>query len=152
MNKAPSFNTTDNLGNQQSLDTYQGSYVLLYFYPKDNTPGCTLEALGFQERHTAFLEKQCTILGISKDSKESHQKFCDKYNLDFPLLLDTDGAIAEAYGVLKEKSMFGKKYLGINRESFLINPEGYIEHHWEQVNPITHPQEVLEYLNKKHPK
>ncbi len=149
MNKAPSFNTLDNLGNQQSLTKYLGQYVLLYFYPKDSTPGCTIEALGFQERYSDFLDNQCEILGISKDTKESHQKFCDTHKLTFPLLLDPEGNIAEAYGVLKEKSMFGKKYIGINRESFLINPEGNIEMHWPKVNPLSHPQEVLDYLNKK---
>lgn len=146
---AASFNTTDHKGNPQSLNQYQGQHLLLYFYPKDDTPGCTTEALGFQERYKDFILRNCQVLGVSKDSQQSHEKFCDKHGIEFPLLLDTDTKIAEAYGVLKEKSMFGKKYIGINRESFLIDPEGNIEKHFKKVNPLKHPQEVLDYLDSK---
>lgn len=145
---APSFSTTDHTGNEQSLDKYKGQNLLIYFYPKDMTPGCTVEAQGFQDLYRDFVLSNTQILAVSKDSQQSHEKFCEKHGLEFPLLMDTNGAIAEKYGVWKEKSMFGKKYMGISRESFLVNGKGMIVKHWEKVNPMTHPQEVLEYINK----
>lgn len=144
--QAPIFTTTDSQGNEIHLKNYLGQRILIYFYPKDMTPGCTTEALGFQDLYTEFKKYNTEILAVSKDSQKSHQKFCDKHGLTFPVLMDTDGKITESYGVWKEKSMFGKKYMGISRESFLIDENGIIIKHWNTVNPAKHPQEVLEYL------
>ncbi len=146
---APTFSTSDHRGNQQNLDQYKGQKVLLYFYPKDMTPGCSVEAQGFQERYKEFVLNNTQILAVSRDNKESHKKFCDTYGIEFPLLMDTDGVIAESYGVWKEKSMFGKSYMGISRESFLIDENGIIIKHWDKVNPVKHPQEVLDLINGK---
>lgn len=145
---APSFTTTDHNGKEQTLSQYKGQNVLLYFYPKDMTPGCTTEALGFQDLYKDFVLSNTQILAVSKDSQQAHEKFCEKHGLEFPLLMDTDGKISQRYGVWKEKSMFGKKYMGISRESFLIDSNGILVKHWEKVDPLTHPQEVLEYVNK----
>jgi peroxiredoxin Q/BCP len=146
--QAPAFETTDHRGNKQSIEQYKGQKVLLYFYPKDMTPGCTIEAQGFQERYKEFVMNNTQILAVSKDSKSSHEKFCQKEGIEFPLLMDTEGSIAEKYGVWKEKSMFGKKYMGISRESFLIDEAGVVVKHWDKVKPISHPQEVLDYINQ----
>ena len=144
--KAPQFTTTDHNGQNIILKDYIGKRVLLYFYPKDMTPGCTTEALGFQDLYKAFKNNNTEIFAVSKDSESSHQKFCDKHGLEFPLLMDTNGSIAESYGVWKEKSMFGKKYMGIARESFLIDETGLVIKHWKTVKPATHPKEVLDYI------
>lgn len=144
--KAPTFKLPDQLGNIRTLDEFKGNYVLLYFYPKDMTPGCTVEAQGFQDLHTKFKKQNTVIIGISKDSIEQHQKFCDKEKLDIILLSDTETSMIQKYGVWKEKSMFGKKYMGISRESFLVDPKGIIINHWKKVNPINHPKQVLEYV------
>ena len=149
MKQAPKFNTNDHLGNPQNLEKYKDQKVLIYFYPKDMTPGCTIEAQGFQDLDKEFMLSNTHILGVSKDNEASHQKFCDKHGIEFPLLMDTDTKIAQTYGVIKEKSMFGKKYMGISRESFLINEQGNIEKHWDKVQPLTHPQEVLDYINSQ---
>lgn len=146
--QAPQFNAIDQTGKEHDLKDYQGKKVLLYFYPKDDTPGCTTEALGFQETYDEFKKHNTEILAVSRDSQSSHQSFCEKHGLEFPLLVDDKGNITESYGVWKEKSMFGKKYMGISRESFLINEEGIIEKHWEKVKPAKHPQEVLDYLSQ----
>ncbi|MFT6361214.1 MAG: peroxiredoxin Q/BCP [Candidatus Paceibacteria bacterium] len=144
--QAPTITTTDHAGNTINLSQYRGQKVFLYFYPKDMTPGCTTEALGFQDLYKEFKKENTEILAVSKDSQSSHQKFCDKHGLNFPILMDEDTKIAEDYGVWKEKSMFGKTYMGISRESFLINEEGVILKHWDKVKPAVHPQEVLEYI------
>ena len=143
---APLFTTTDHTGKNQSLQQYIGQKVLLYFYPKDMTSGCTLEAQGFQDLYKEFVLNNTQILALSGDSQDSHQKFCDEYGLGFPLLMDIDGKISNDYGVWKEKSMFGKKYMGISRESFLINEKGIVIKHWDKVTPSEHPQEVLKFI------
>ena len=144
--KAPTFTTIDQHGNQVSLANFQGKRVLLYFYPKDMTSGCTVEANGFQDLYDEFKKVNTDILAVSRDSQESHQKFCQKEGLTFSLLVDENGSITEAYGVWKEKSMYGKTYMGISRESFLIDESGTIIKHWDTVKPAHHPQEVLDYL------
>lgn len=146
---APQFHATDQEGKDHALSDYKGKNLLLYFYPKDMTPGCTTEALGFQERYRDFILLNTHILGVSRDSASSHQKFCEKEGLTFPLLVDIEGTISKAYEVWKEKSMFGKKYMGISRESFLINEKGIIEKHWTDVKPQHHPKEVLTYLSER---
>jgi peroxiredoxin Q/BCP len=147
--RAPSFTTTDHTGKEQSLEQYKGQYVLLYFYPKDMTPGCTIEAQGFQDVYKSFVLSNTQILAVSKDSQDSHENFCANNGLEFPILMDTNTTIAQDYGVIKEKSMFGKKYMGIARESFLIDKKGMIVKHWEKVNPLSHPKEVLDYITNE---
>lgn len=147
--QAPTFSLPDQTGAVRNLPEFSGKNILIYFYPKDMTPGCTTETLGFQENKQNFEKINTIIIGVSKDSVVSHQKFCDKHNLDIILLSDESTNMIQEYGVWQEKSMFGKKYMGISRESFLINPDGIIEKHWSKVKPAIHPQEVLDYLKNK---
>jgi len=112
------------------------------------TSGCTVEANGFEDLYDKFKKMNTEILAVSRDSQTSHQKFCEKEGLTFPILVDEDGSITETYGVWKEKSMYGKKYMGISRESFLIDESGVIIKHWDTVKPANHPQEVLDYLKE----
>lgn len=144
--QAPAFNITNQHGEKISLDSYRGKKVLIYFYPKDMTPGCTVEAQGFQDLYSEFKNNNTEIIAVSKDPEASHQKFCDAYGLEFNLLADTDGTMVESYGVWKEKSMFGKKYMGISRESFLVDETGVIIKHWNKVKPATHPTDALDYI------
>ncbi|OIO18790.1 MAG: thioredoxin-dependent thiol peroxidase [Candidatus Magasanikbacteria bacterium CG_4_9_14_0_2_um_filter_41_10] len=141
--KAPTFSLPDQDGNTHSLTDYAGKKVLLYFYPKDDTPGCTTEACNFRDRLNELKDHGVQVLGVSKDSVASHKKFAEKFHLNFPLLADEDGTVVEAYGVWKEKSMFGKTYMGISRKSFLIDEEGNIVKHYENVKPEEHVEEVL---------
>ena len=138
----------DQNGTQHCLDEYNGKWVLVYFYPKDDTPGCTKEACGIRDAWSRLSEKGLIVLGISADTPKSHKKFEEKYNLPFTLLSDPEREVIKVYGVLKEKSMFGKKYLGISRESFLINPNGEIAKHYKKVKPAVHAEEVLSDLQK----
>jgi len=147
--QAPAFSLPDQTGNVKNLQDFEGTNILLYFYPKDMTPGCTTETLGFQELKTEFKKYNTVIIGVSKDSVASHLKFCNRHDLDITLLSDESTDMIQSYGVWKEKSMFGKKYMGISRESFLINPKGVVEKHWNNVKPTSHPKEVLEYLKEK---
>lgn len=146
MKKAPQFSTIDQNGKKHNLKDYLGKWVLLYFYPKDDTPGCTQEACAIRDSWAEFKKKKCVVLGVSGDGEASHKKFEQKHKLPFPLLVDEKKVIIQKYGVEKEKSMFGKKYLGISRESFLINPEGKIVKHYEKVKPAIHTEEVLKDL------
>lgn len=141
--KAPDFTLPDQTGTMHSLAEYAGMYVLLYFYPKDDTPGCTTEACNFRDSLNELKTKNVQVLGVSADDTDSHKKFVEKYNLNFPLLADTEKKVIEAYGVWKEKDNFGKKYMGITRESFLISPEGIVVKYYENVKPETHVEEVL---------
>ncbi|PIR76552.1 MAG: thioredoxin-dependent thiol peroxidase [Candidatus Magasanikbacteria bacterium CG10_big_fil_rev_8_21_14_0_10_42_10] len=145
---APPFSLTDQNGDTHSLKDYAGKKVLLYFYPKDDTPGCTTEACNFRDRLNELKDNGVQVLGVSKDSVASHKKFAEKFQLNFPLLADEDGTVVEAYGVLKEKSMFGKTYLGISRESFLIDEDGNLVKHYDNVKPETHVEEVLADVQK----
>jgi peroxiredoxin Q/BCP len=136
---APDFELKDQSGQLHSIEDYRGKWVALYFYPKDDTPGCTTEACEFRDNIFAFKNLNCQILGVSLDDEESHKEFSEKYGLPFPLLADTTGATAAAYGV---KS----KFMGISvakRQTFLIDPEGNIAKHYAKVDPDSHPQEVL---------
>ena len=143
---APKFTLLDQGGQKQSLSAQKGKWVLIYFYPKDDTPGCTKEACTIAEVYNDFSKMGVTVFGVSKDSVASHKKFADKYSLPFSLLSDEEGKVIEAYGAWKEKSMFGKKYMGINRISYLINPKGKVEKVYPKVSPATHALDILKDL------
>lgn len=146
--KVADFTLQDQFGNDRSLSEFLGKWVLVYFYPKDDTPGCTKEACALQETLPDFDTQNMQVIGISADSVKSHKKFADKHNLDFVLLADTERAVIEQFGVLKEKSMFGKTFMGVSRESFLINPQGELAKHYKKVKPAVHAQEVLSDLKE----
>lgn len=144
--KAPNFTLSDKDGNIVSLSDFLGKKVVLYFYPKDNTPGCTRQACAFAGAYQRFKQKDVVVVGISKDSTASHQKFAEKYGLPFILLSDPDGAAISAYGVWKEKTMFGKTALGVVRTTFIIDENGVVEKVMPKVKPDTNAAEILEYL------
>lgn len=141
---APQFTALSSTGNPVSLADYRGKYVVLYFYPKDDTPGCTKEACGFRDSYQEFEQNNVVILGVSKDSVASHQKFQNKYQLPFVLLSDEDLAICKAYHAWGQKSMYGRKYDGIFRVTYLIDPEGMIKQVFPKVDPVLHAKEMLE--------
>lgn len=148
MKKAPLFCLFDQDNKQHCLSDYHGQWILVYFYPKDDTPGCTKEACALRDSWAEFKKYNAVVLGISGDSVGSHKKFEEKYSLPFPLLADEDREVMQDFGVLGEKSMFGKKYMGIKRESFLVNPKGEIVKHYTNVKPEIHAEEVLADLDK----
>lgn len=150
--KAPDFTLPYDSGHSLKLSSLKGRNVILYFYPKDDTPGCTTEACGFNDNLKAFEKLDAVIIGISKDSVASHQKFKKKYDLKFDLVSDEDGSVCEAYGTWMEKSMYGRKYMGIDRATFLIDGQGKIAGCWRKVKVPGHVDEVkkaLAELNKK---
>jgi len=140
---APDFTVPTDGNGTITLSALQGKNIVLYFYPKDDTPGCTIEAKDFSEAEEAFTQQNTVILGISKDNVKSHDKFKEKYCLPFPLLSDSDGSICDAYGTWIEKSMYGKKYMGIDRATFLIDQKGIIRQIWRKVSVTNHVKEVL---------
>lgn len=142
--KAPAFALPSSGADQVSLSDYKGKPVVVYFYPKDDTPGCTLEAKGFQAHAATFEEVGVGIIGISPDSVASHCKFAEKYGLQFVLLADEKHEVAEKYGVWVEKNRYGRKYWGVQRSTFLIGRDGKIAHVWPSVKPEGHAEEVLE--------
>jgi len=145
--KAPDFSLYDQDKKKISLSDFIGRQeVVLYFYPKDDTPGCTKEACGFRDSITAFKNKDTVVLGVSNDDTASHQKFANKYELPFPLLSDVDKKVAEAYGVYKEKNMYGKKYMGIERTTYVIGKDGKIKKIFPKVKVDGHVEEVLQAL------
>ena len=144
--KAPEFELQDENGKVHKLSDYAGTPIVLYFYPKDNTPGCTTEACSFRDDYSAFEKASVLILGVSVDSVKSHKKFQEKYSLPFPLLADVDHKVVEQYGVWQEKKMMGKTYMGIVRTTYLIDKHGMIARVFENVKPSEHSQEVLEAL------
>ena len=144
--KSPNCTLSDKDGNTVSLSDFLGKKVVLYFYPKDNTPGCTRQACAFAGAYQRFKQKDVVVVGISKDSTASHQKFAEKYGLPFILLSDPDGAAISAYGVWKEKTMFGKTALGVVRTTFIIDENGVVEKVMPKVKPDTNAAEILEYL------
>ena len=143
---APAFKTKDANGESVSLKDFRGQKVVLYFYPKDDTPGCTKEACSFRDAFSKFKKQDIAVLGVSPDSEASHKKFAVKYKLPFTLLSDTDHTIVEAYGVWGEKSFIGRKYMGTHRVTFLIGPDGRISKIWPEVKPVEHAREVLAAL------
>lgn len=144
--KAKNFSLPDETGKIHKLADYSGHKILIYFYPKDMTPGCTTEAQCFRDRMNEFKKHGIQVLGVSCDSVESHRKFKEKHGLNFPLLADIDKKMVNDYGVWVEKSMYGKKYLGVQRDSFLIDEKGKIIRHYQKVNPAKHIEEVLKDL------
>lgn len=144
---APDFTLLNQNGEDISLSQYRGQKVILYFYPKDNTPGCTKQACGFAQLYPDFVKKGAVILGVSKDSVKSHKKFEEKYQLPFTLLSDPDLVAIQAYDVWKEKNMYGKKVMGVVRTTYLINEEGIIEKAYTKVKAAQNPNDMLEVLN-----
>lgn len=145
--KAPDFTLLNQNGEEISLSQYRGQKVILYFYPKDNTPGCTKQACGFAQLYPDFVKKGAVILGVSKDSVKSHKKFEEKYQLPFTLLSDPDLVAIQAYDVWKEKNMYGKKVMGVVRTTYLINEERIIEKAYTKVKAAQNPNDMLEVLN-----
>jgi peroxiredoxin Q/BCP len=143
---APDFSVATNGGGRVSLADFKGRNIILYFYPKDDTPGCTREACAFRDRFSEFKKRGTVVLGVSTDPVESHDKFAEKFKLPFTLLADEDKKIVTAYGVWGEKSFMGRKYLGTHRVTFLIGPDGRIRKIWPQVKPDEHMAEVLTAL------
>ena len=144
--KAPEFTLPDKAGNLVNLSDFLGKKVILYFYPKDNTPGCTRQACAFARNYGAFQEKNAVVIGISKDSTASHLKFAQKYELPFVLLSDPELQAIQAYGVWQEKKLYGKVSMGVVRSTYLINEEGIIEKVMPKVKPDTNADEILAYL------
>ena len=144
--KAPDF-----LGNIEenktiTLQDFKGKYVVVYFYPKDKTSGCTVESQDFRDLKTQFKKLNCEIIGVSRDSLKSHKSFIEKESLNFPLISDPDEVMCKAYDVMKEKSMYGRKYIGIERSTFLIGPDSELLKEWRKVKVPGHAQEVYDFL------
>lgn len=141
--KAPDFTLADDSGNQVKLSSLRGKPVVLYFYPRDDTPGCTTEACAFRDAKAALAGAGAVVLGVSPDTVESHVKFRDKFKLNFPLLADPEHKVAEKYGAWREKTRFGKTAMGIQRSTFLIDAEGVVRKVWKSVKPEGHDEQVL---------
>ncbi|MDO8626871.1 MAG: thioredoxin-dependent thiol peroxidase [Candidatus Diapherotrites archaeon] len=146
--KAPNFSLKNQKGETIKLSDFKGKKVVLYFYPKDDTPGCTVEACGFRDAYKELKKAGITVLGVSKDSEQSHKKFEEKFKLNFSLLSDPEGETCRAYDSLGEKTFFGKKSFGIFRNSFLINEQGLIVKIFQKVNPLGHEKQILEEFAK----
>lgn len=144
--KAPDFRTTDENGKEVALKDFRGKTVVLFFYPKANTPGCTIEACGFRDAYKPIAKTGVILLGISGDAAAAQKKFQDKYSLPFTLLADPDKKIAAQFDVMKEKNMYGRKVMGIARTTFVIGPDGKFKHIFKNVKPEGHADEVLAYL------
>ena len=145
--KAPDFTLLDKRGNSVSLSDFLGKKVVLYFYPKDSTPGCTRQACAFAQNHSNFEDKNVVVIGVSKDSVASHLKFAEKYELPFVLLSDPELQAIQAYGVWQEKKLYGKVSMGVVRSTYLIDEQGVIEKAMPKVKPDTNAAEILAYLN-----
>jgi len=145
--KAPRFSGVNQNGKTIGLDDFKGKKLILYFYPKDNTPGCTAESCNLSENYDFWLGKGYEIVGVSPDNEKSHQKFIEKFGLKFNLIADTKTEILEAYGAWGEKSMYGKKYMGVLRTTFIINEKGIIEAVFEKVETNNHTEQIIKILN-----
>jgi thioredoxin-dependent peroxiredoxin len=143
---APAFSGLTQDGKKVSLSDFKGKNVVLYFYPKDDTPGCTVEACNFRDAHGSLLKKGAVVIGVSPDPTKSHLKFAEKFSLPFPLIADEDKSIVQAYGVWTEKSMYGKKYMGVERSTFVIDGHGKIKAIFRKVKPDKHVDEVIAAL------
>ena len=145
---APAFTLAADSGDKVSLGSFKGKYLVVYFYPKDDTPGCTLEAQGFEKARAKLDKLEATVVGISKDSVESHCKFRDKYKLHFPLLSDPEGKVIETYGAWGEKNNYGKKYMGIIRRTVIVGPDGKVKKIFPKVKVDGHVQAVLDTIEE----
>lgn len=145
---APDFTLPASTGKNISLSDFRGRKIVLYFYPKDNTPTCTTESCDFRDYNGKFARAKAKVIGISPDEVKSHLKFIDKYELPFPLLADTEHEVCEQYGVWQEKSMYGRKYMGVVRSTFLIDEEGKLVREWRSVKVKGHVEEVLEAVKE----
>lgn len=146
--KAPDFTLPNQDGKQVSLSQYRGKNVVLYFYPKDMTPGCTTQACDFRDNYSEFEKLNTVVLGVSPDPIERHQKFIRKHGLPFPLLADTENEVAKLYDVWKPKKMFGKEFMGIERSTFVIDAEGIVRKEWRKVKVDGHIEETLEFIKE----
>nr|MDH3176223.1 thioredoxin-dependent thiol peroxidase [Bacillus pumilus] len=144
--QVPEIELTGDNGEKVKLSDFKGKHIVLYFYPKDMTPGCTTEACDFRDRHQSFAELDAVIIGVSPDSQDKHQKFKEKHDLPFLLLVDDEQKLSEAFGVWKLKKNFGKEYMGVERSTFLINKEGTLVKEWRKVKVKDHVEEALEEL------
>lgn len=144
--KAPLFSLPDQNGKMHSLEDYRGKKVILYFYPRDNTPGCSKQACGFRDLYPQFMEKDAVIIGVSKDTVASHKKFEEKYQLPFTILSDTELSCIQAYDVWQEKNMYGKKTMGVVRTTYLINEEGIIVKAFGKVKAVENAEQMLKEL------
>ena len=147
-NKAPDFELQTENGETVKLSDYKGKNVVLYFYPKDMTPGCTTQACDFRDKHEDFSELNTVILGVSPDPMEKHQKFIEKHGLPFSLLVDEDHKVAELYNVWKLKKNFGKEYMGIERSTFIINIDGELVKEWRKVRVKDHVEDALQFIKE----
>lgn len=143
------FELTNNKGEKVKLSDYRGKHVVLYFYPKDNTPGCTTEACDFRDNYESFQDLDAVILGVSPDSEESHKKFIDKHDLPFELLVDEEKEVAEQFGVWQLKKKFGKEYMGIVRSTFIIDKEGVLQKEFRDITVKGHVEEALNYIREE---
>ncbi|HLM43298.1 MAG TPA: thioredoxin-dependent thiol peroxidase [Myxococcaceae bacterium] len=148
---APAFSVRTDADETLTLDALRGQVVVLYFYPKDDTSGCTREACDFRDEHSALEAAGAVVLGVSPDDTKSHMKFATKYSLPFPLLADTERKVCDAYGVWGEKSLYGRKFLGVTRATFVIDTEGKVAHVWPKVKVDGHVQEILQTLKGSAP-
>jgi peroxiredoxin Q/BCP len=146
---APDFVLQDQTGQTHRLDQYQGRWVVLYFYPKDSTPGCTQQACDFRDATHLFTERQAVVLGVSADSVGSHKRFADKHRLTFPLLVDPDAATCRAYGVWQPKQLFGIRFTGAVRTTYLIDPHGRVAYRWDRVRVRDHTQAVAAKIDEQ---
>lgn len=145
---APAFSATSTQG-EISLDSLRGRYTVLYFYPKDSTPGCTTQAQGFRDHYQEFTDAGCQIVGVSRDSLTSHANFTEKQNLSFPLISDPDETLCQLFNVIKMKNMYGKQVRGIERSTFLINPQGVLIHEWRGLRVPGHVDQVLQKVREQ---
>jgi len=146
--KAPDFNSVDQNGEKIALKDYKGNWVVLYFYPRADTPGCTIEACSFRDSFQRVEKIGAVVLGVSPDTAKDQKKFVDKFDLPFTLVADADKKICNAYSVMQEKNMYGKKVMGVARTTFIIGPDGKIKHIFEKVKPEGHAEQVLEWLKE----
>lgn len=146
--EAPDFELVDQDGGSHRLSAYRGRWVVLYFYPKDDTPGCTKEACGFRDRLADLTQRNAVVLGLSADDQASHARFAKKHQLTFPLLVDPDKHVLEAYDAYGEKSMYGRSFMGVKRVTYLIDPSGTVARAWPKVQAAEHPAEVAKALSE----
>lgn len=149
--KSTNFTLEDKDGNAHTLHDIKSKFVVLFFYPKDNTPGCSIEAKGFSDVLSEFISLDCQVFGISGGTNKTKQKFCDAKELSVPLLSDTDFKVSESFGVYKQKSFMGRSYMGIDRVTFVLDSNKKIIHTFENVKPVGHAQEVLEWISLNKP-